>query len=167
MHGFMTHKQSKFVLWMTLPIVIAFVVSIILANIFAVSPAKAATNLACTADETTFWGLDNTIHPGEIGFQTSIGCNKPANIAVGSCIEHLIFGNWVENLYGCADKSRNSVLALTHTLWFSCAGGITETDSTTYRGHSSYNVTGLTPNVDVKTGQHGSRCLDAQVAQSG
>lgn len=163
----MTERTRRLTLWATLPIVILFAASIIGANLTSAPPARAATNLTCTPDDTTFYGLDNTKHPGEIGFTTSIGCNKQTTIAVGSCIFHQAFGNWVQNLYGCADKGpKSNVIAFTHTLWFSCAGGITNTDSTTYRGESSYNVTGLTPNVDVTTGIHGSRCLDAEVASS-
>jgi hypothetical protein len=157
----MSKRHRRIILWLTMPVVVVFAIAVVVGNVFATPPSAQAAGLICSADASTFWGLDNTLQPNHIGFRTSIACNlAPSQISVGSCLEKTSgFGTWIDaGSIVCSIKTRTNVLALGHTLWYSCTT-ITAIDSATYRGHSVYSVPGITPNIDVKTGPHGSRCL--------
>lgn len=97
---------------------------------------------ACSLDTNQFYNLQNSIHPGEIGIQTVLSCNKAATIGGGQQLQELLSSptaHWQSIPGTAATKSKSNVLSLTMTSWFSC-GGLGQTADSIYRGDPSWNV---------------------------
>jgi hypothetical protein len=142
--------------------------AVVASALFVLLPATAQATMPgpgphgeqCSVDTFAFYGLDNTIHPGEIGFKTVLGCNSPAT---------LIGHQWLLNANGnggwnsinetYAQKGKSNVLALTMFSWYHC-GAVDSSATNLLQSKASWDMnfnTGFNTYGDHAT-NHWSKC---------
>lgn len=180
----MTERQAKTVLWLTMPVILAFVVAIIAANAFAVPthsmpghthnslPGPGGEGHACSSSGMAFYGIDNPYMPGEIGIESFLGCNAPVNIVGSTCLVEWWPWGWVPTPNGpCGLKKKNGVLGMSMTAWYACFGGISSLATQEYKGNALWNVQfvadgyTISPDITDDTGAHFSKCMNPALVE--
>lgn len=100
---------------------------------------------ACEVDQFTFYGVDNNIHPGEIGLVSVLGCNAAATLVAHQwLLEYDGNGGWMSMNETYAQHSYSNRLAISTTTWYKC-DVIASTASNYIQAKASWDMNFNTP----------------------
>ena len=95
----------------------------------------------CSVDIFNFHGLNNNIHPGEIGLTTTLGCNFTLFALVGHqwLLAPAPLGGWQSINETYAQKGKQNVIAISMTSWYKC-GAIDTWESNHLSSKASWDM---------------------------